>query len=318
MRFDRRNYSDQHRQPVKQDGPQTSSLGRKVKRMFFLFILIFLVLGAGITALWWSIPPRWLPIYDKNIILTTDNLDVQSNLIFILYYRQKTQEIQLQVISAEGEVSVPGGYGKYPLRSVLPLTRLEKKTDAEIQALYSYIFDTPIDHVWSTVDAEVFHLKDQRDLGNFFFLKQIKGQFTWKERLAWVWLFRHQPQQIPDSISLQAWQEKANTQKDKAAYRDCRVSIVNTTKTPGLAGRAERVLTQAGATVLRVTDQETSTSSSKIFYQPENKACETLLRYLPSIFPQVIPITADKDVFQRGRSELEIILGEDLARFLAN
>jgi hypothetical protein len=279
-------------------------------------LLIFFVLFAGILGLWVVSPVTWQADLEQHIVIVPKNIDVSSNVILFLHYRSSTQELSLTSLPAAEEVRVAGGYGRYPLKSVYPLLMLDKKKPSLVRATYSYALRVPVDQVWVSSDPKIFTAGSAAELSQDFLSGKIEAALSIKDRWKLSQIFRVQGKRSKSEYAtLLRWHEDKE-EHYAANFNDCRVGILNTTSVPGLGGRLEDMFKNTGAIVVRVSADTNPEKTSKVLIQPGNPACQALLTHLPAMLPATVQVQEDPQVFTRGRSELELVVGEDLAQFL--
>ena len=305
----------QHTLPYLQDIQKPTQ--RLPKRMFFAWLLLIItVICAGILVFWWFAPSTWDAQEDQHIVIVPKSIDVNTNQILILTYHGSNKEVRLRAIPADEEVRVVGGYGKYPLQSIYPLLVLEKKNDAVIQSTYTYALHTPIDQVWVTGQDKVFAAQTVAELGLAILSRQIEAPLSLKDRVELYRLFgAYNAEKKAEYATLDDWHSSLNGLYS-IDFKPCRVGIRNTQPISGLGRELERVFSHAGATVVRLSDDSSSTTTTKVLVQTGVPSCQVLLKHLRSIFPGELVVEESDQVFVRSRTELDVIIGQDLGKFL--
>jgi hypothetical protein len=306
----------QHTRPYLQDIQKSSPSNVPRKKFFGGLLLIISVICAGILVFWWFASSTWDSEEDQHIVIVPKNLDVNTKQILLLTYHGSSKDIQLRAIPADVEVRVVGGYGKYPLKSVYPLLVLDKKNRAVIQSTYTYGLQTPIDQVWVTAEDEVFAAQTVADLGKNILSRQIEASLSLKDRVELYQLFReHKAENKVEYATLDAWHSSLQGLYS-TDFKPCRVGIRNTQPIPGLGRELERVFSHAGATVVRLSDDSSNASTTKVLVQTGVPSCQVLLKHLRPILPGELTVEESNDVFARSRTELDVIIGQDLGKFL--
>jgi hypothetical protein len=286
------------------------------KRIFLFLTLIILGIFAGIVWYIWFVPAEWGRETSKNIVLVSSNMDESIDNILYLSISYKKNTLEAHSIPATETVRVPGGYGEYPLKSVLSLLALDKKKNAVVVPTYSYIVGVPIDEVWTVANKKIFESIEQpNEFAKAILWGKIGTGLGLKDRFQLYQFFRQQQPSVSQFSSLESWREK-QSQHLPDAWKNCRLTIVNTTPVIGLGGRVGRVLERGGAIVVRLTDQGNVQPKSQFIVQPGLIACQDLREHLQGLFPTEIEYREDQDILNRTRSEAELTLGEDLGKFL--
>jgi hypothetical protein len=270
--------------------------------------LIFFVIFASIAVYFWQLPTKWDQTKDQNIVIVNSKIDLSINEIFLLSYRGKDQHTTLYTIPALENVSVPGGYGQYPLISVRPLMALDKKSAQEVRAGYSQILKMPVDAVWESGDEKTFQSPE-------FSLRSVNTNFNLKDRFRFEKLINAKSLSTVESTTLDQWGERRLPYDSEV--KNCRVALINTTNVPGLGQNMAEILEKAGITVIRLTDASPKVEKSTIVFQENVPSCQTLLPHVQALFPSEIQPQESSTVFERSRSEMEIILGQDIGQFVA-
>jgi hypothetical protein len=289
---------------------------RKVPWLKFLGLLslIFFVLFAGITMFWWFSPSTWESDLEQHIVIVPKVIDVNTNHILFIKYDKVSNNISMNSIPALEEVELRGGYGTYPLKSLFPLLTLDRHEARTIRAAYSYALDTSIDQVWASSTDEVFAAKSLAELSAYIVSRDIHASLSLRDRIEVSQEMRKYPLERQEYATLDAWRSTASTRYN-TDFRTCRVGVTNASQTSGLAGNIERIVNRVGGIVIRI-DAQSSQEHTKIFVQPGQSACKELIRHLTVLSPEIIEVIEDDTVFSRVRSELEFVIGDDLAKYL--
>lgn len=290
---------------------------RKVSGLTFLGLLslIFFVLFAGITIFWWFSPSTWDGDLEQHIVIVPKVIELNTNHILFIKYDKLSNTISMNSIPALEEVELKGGYGTYPLKSLYPLLTLDKHDAQTIRAAYSYALDTSIDQVWASSTDEVFTAKSLAELSAYIVSRDIHASLSLKDRIEVSQEMRKYPLERQVYVTLDAWRNTASSRYN-ADFRTCRVGVTNASGTGGLAGSVERIVNRVGGIVIRIDAQSGQHERTKIFVQPDQAACQELVRHLTVLSPENIEVIEDDAVFSRVRSELEFVIGDDLAKYL--
>jgi hypothetical protein len=98
----------------------------------------------------------------------------------------------------------------------------------------------------------------------------------------------------------------------------CAVTVVNSTTVPKVGGAIATALEGTGFTVLRVTDDTTTqTSSSILMDKVAENACAGYFPMLQGLLPEKVAPSANEEIYQRYRAHIVMIVGNDLANEFA-
>lgn len=265
---------------------------------------------------WWFVPSSWESDYEQNIVIVPKIIDVDTNLILLVKYDKLSNNIRLEAIPALDEVEVRGGYGSYPLKSLYPLLALDKHDERTIRATYSYALQMTIDQVWVSKEDAVFAVKTPSGLSRHIVSRDITAPLSLKDRIEVSRELQKYSLMRKEYATLDAW-KNTSTARYNADFRPCRVGVTNASQVSGLARYVEEAVTRIGGIVIRVDAQASREEQTKILVQPGQAACQELTQHLKVLSPKEILVIEDEAVFSRVRSELEFVIGDDLAQYLS-
>ncbi len=278
--------------------------------------LIFFVLFAGIALWWWGSPSSWDVTQEQHIVIVPKVIDVNTNHILFIKIDIASNNISLTTIPALEEVELRGGYGRYPLKSVYPLLMLDTRDARTVRAAYSYALQTTIDQVWTSGEDQVFAAQSLAELGQHISSRKISAPLSLKDRIELSRTLRGYSEDRQEYATVQSWKSSSTT-RYSADFRSCRVGVTNASSKPGQAAIFEEIVTGIGGIVVRTAAQSTQEPLSRIYVQPEQPSCRALLFHLQALMPYEVEGVEDESVFSRVRSEIELVIGDDLAEYLA-
>lgn len=91
------------------------------------------------------------------------------------------------------------------------------------------------------------------------------------------------------------------------------VAVVNTTEISGFASRIGEVLSDTGFQVINTSSaDQIDLTQAKILISDQLLEDDQSIRYIQALFVDELPVIVDRDMTRRYRSDIVIILGEDL------
>lgn len=280
---------------------------------------LFVVISA-VLILYFFVLPSLLQnkIENKNILLVSSKLDVQSNYLYIAHISIKNEENALLVLDSQNEVELPHGYGKYPLQSVYQLLLLDKKDSHFIQSVYSELFGFVVDEVVALDIA--LKQPNESELASFFLKAALNNaqQFRLNSMLQALALHYQAKEiavsQLSDISDLESEYADLSTLQT-AEYQYCSVAVVNATGENGVASDTAEVFENTGALVIRIDDTVHSQEETQIFYADDPVDCTRVAEKMGGIFPQKpeMKSLSQLENAQQYRSKVVVIIGKQPA-----
>ncbi len=305
--------------PARRTPTKSSSwLGKLLK-----WPLKILALTLGLILIGWMIVrlvlPQFMPLTrNTNIVFVSLEKDLNINKIVIAQFRPETQTLDIIELQNDQPVSVIGGFGDYPLRSVYPLLDLEKKDGLFKRGAFSFVTGQVIDGVVALPTQQLPTTPNQIGAA----LQFLPGQRTESSLPEWQLLqLLFFTLKIPaDRVTFTA----TGNDQEWSAYRqrlavkypedDCSVAVVNTTTKGGLAREMSAIIEQTGYTVVRITDTATRAPRTTITYDPNQVECLAQAKRLGNLFPLAVDINSDANLSASYRAKVVISLGEDVSQ----
>lgn len=263
---------------------------------------------AGVAWLSWS---WWLHQFETaskpGVIAVVPTQPDSEQPLVVLYFPAETADPELLILEPSTQVELYGGYGQYPIRSVVPVARADQRSDAFIQAAVSMALGRVVDQLW-LVDGQTWPLTTISH--HQFSSEAAPTQIEWI-RWRW-WLNQNQLEAtpvsaLPVSSQVYAWQPEL--------LRQCPVALVNTTPVNGLGGQIGQLLENSGVFVIRVTDTSNAEPTTQLFLNPDSaEACELVVKILERGFGFELQSSFDQRRAAQFRAEAVVLLGEDLAQ----
>jgi hypothetical protein len=296
----------------------TSKPTQNSSGLFRLFIcVIFLLLIGGFLAFFAFFRRSWDGKTDRNIVFVPEVIDGFKGKIIFTHISPQNHTIDVALLNPELSLQVLGGYGEYPLRSLYPFLKLEKKSPAFIQAAYSFGLTKIVDEVATSKEMKVF--TDTKDL-QFLFKEllqlHVQSGLSVTDR---VWLYRFYLGLRPDQVkiyevnSFEEWEKVSGNIRFPAEAKDCAVSVINTTATSGVGSALGRVLEKSGYVVIRVSDVDKPQDKTMILTDDTVGSCQTVIQHLQRTLPYPAQVSINADVYQQYRSNIVILVGKDVA-----
>jgi hypothetical protein len=294
----------------------SSFLGSIFKKIMLIIIGILALAGVGY-GLFREILPSLLPLNDnKNIVIVSSNKDQLANEILVAHFRPNDSVITAVKIPAEQSVTVAGGFGEYPLRSVWQLLDMEKKDDAFIRSAFSFAVGEVIDGVVVTTEPVIPSSQPelQKVLRSALYHGSISG-LSRRDQISLMFFAEQLPSEKVKLKTLESWEAWTHYRSELSLQfpeADCPVAVVNTTQKSGLAAAVSEVVEQTGYTVVQVTDNPELEPHSRVAFASDSEMCGPKAALLSHLFPQKVPVQADAALTQTYRAKIILELGEDI------
>ena len=284
-------------------------------RLLFIGMVVFLLA-------YFVTPQKWVADQEHNVVIVPEESTGFSDQIWLVQWSPKQHRAVIAELPAEFSVEVLGGYGKFPVRSIWPLLKLEKKSDQFIRAGFSQGLGVVVDEVWTSKEPVVFQLaaKDpkpdrlMKNLLDHIVMGDIHTSISWRDRIhVWWWGHRLRPDQIVvEKVSdPEGWLQQRKKLAFEMRQSECSIALLNTTGTAGVASRLGKVLSDAGLVVVRISDEERVNRKTVIKRTPAAAICKEELAHLQSFFPETLEITEDPGLGNTARAQISVELGKE-------
>jgi|GEM_PF-2973001 len=274
--------------------------------------------GVGFVAFRFLLP-QLLPLdQNTNIVFVSSKNDLQKNEIVVAHFRSADHSLSLITLQNQELVSVIGGFGEYPLRSVYPLLALEEKGSVFARGAFSYVTGQLVDGVVAVPGAEL--PRTQTEVMKALSVYPGSGIESSMEQLQVLRLLLFAAKLPSDNLthtttsSLSEWESYRAKRAVKHPENECSVAVVNTTSKGGLAREMSAILEQTGYTVVRITDTATNEPQTIISYNPDDAVCELQAKRLADLFPLVITMQPNREMTSTYRAKIVISLGQDVSQ----
>lgn len=276
---------------------------------------------------------------------TNINLVFKSDQVSVLSFNPEQNSIQIVKIPEETYINVPGGYGNWPLRSVYGLGQSEKTPKGPmllIASLGSFLgmpFDGYLESntspeelikslknplnlpgVWSSYKSS---LSPMEFIRLTLALKGVRFDKVKTYDLGKLDLLTESTLPdgikvfIADNIKIDAFSQKFS--EDKIGEERISVAVFNGTKTPGLAQKAARLVTNLGGHAIISANADVDFKQARIVVNEEKSQVKDSYTYkrLTQVFGSDCSSTPKcgkipSEVLE-SRAQINIILGSDFA-----
>lgn len=284
-----------------------------IKRiLFFVFTLVSVLLVA-----YFFVFPSLINnnIESKNIVIVSDKLDVHSRYIYLAHISENNSKNTLVSFPAEEVVSVPGGYGEYPLQSVFQLLKIDKKADQFIKYTYSKLLGIAVDEI-VTVDDQLNEISEN-DFSRYFITRFFKDLTKAKLSKVYNSLYFHYKTK---EVSLLKADNLENFEKYQNEFetisgvlsQHCSVAVVNASGENGVARQTGNIIEKSGALVVRIDDVTELEEKTVIYYGSDPVDCKQLAQKISGIFkvkPEFVPIDQLENA-QQYRAKVVVVVGK--------
>lgn len=299
-----------------------------------VFVVVIVVIGqffSFLTRFTASKNYQWTGQSTINIVVRTDQL-------YALSYNPIDSQVTLLKIPDDTYMTVPGGFGRWPARSIYDLGQGEKvpRGPELLEQTIAFNFGIPIDGYLSFQSDQPLETTIQNLRKNPFLSLQFIRQGTTDlsrlelTRLVWGWWGVRQDKiktvdmgqsQVTESILMPDGSRALGLDQIKMDnlikeqfeditlnYEGLTIGIYNGTDHPGLADRVARIITNMGGRVVYTNTTKTPVTKSFVL-GGDNYTHTRLTQVFASDKPQPLDIDS-------SRADVIVVLGEDAnARF---
>lgn len=278
----------------------------------------------------WKGGELWGNINSSGIKAQRINIAVAGNQVALISV--DTVNNSVVVVKVPGNLHMFGvihGYGQYHIGSVYQVGELDKRGGAVLSGTLQEFLAIPIEGYYYT-------LREMTDIRNFFlswdFLRGRTTNFPLLRRLELVrnmWQLRFDKVRVIDlsktakplvladgsnALFLEPVEVdqilKGLLTESNLQDENFRVEVINTTTTAGLAGRAARLLTNLGLTVIHINGNAQALSQCKIRATKEALKSQTVWR-----IAQIYRCQKEEKP-EESRAAISLYLGTDYADWL--
>ncbi len=290
-------------------------------RKIFAILLIAFLLVIGLCLVFFLNAQPWS--FDQNIVIIPQTIDGPKEKIFLAHISPSSNKIEVSEFPQDFAVPVIGGYGKYPLRSIYPLLQIDTRGQQFLLSAYSFGLGVAVDQVWTSKQAALF---TQSLSFSQLTQKILAGQITTPLHLSQkIWFARFVLGLRPDQITVHTvddpnqWLQQQTHFQFPSQSKECSLSVVNTTSSPGLGTKVATVLEQSGYSVLRVTNSpDAQRDATLIMSADQQQTCKEVVAHIQDIFPIEVRTQTDPSALTQYRSQIVIFLGKDVISSLQN
>lgn len=267
-------------------------------------------------------------------IVSAAQADAQHNHVLLVSVNQQA-ETEFVWLNGTEKITIPGGYGEYELRSMVPLLTLESSPSGSLAVGLTHGLGAVITQVvvmpeWTGLpeNIETLSAAAQKRLLTRFFLtaalrelpsldraRQLAGLYVLMTRAAY--LSETDPAPVLSPQDLPKYTRDHPLVSERLAQA-CPLAIINTTDQSGLANSTSAILEQSGAQSVRVEHQDESRQTSVVMVSEEHLAeCDSILRLVQYVFPtqtHVETVNSDQ-LLSRYRAKVVLLLGTDVAEY---
>lgn len=292
------------RVPKKRSTKRTGSrIVQFFRLLFFVFLAILFLVLAGYYFVIPSIIGR--TFFEKNIVIVSDKLDVSSKHIYFAHISNVAGENDIYSLDAQQVVTVPNGYGEYPLQSVYQLLLIDKKDSQFIRSVFSHILGVPIDEV-VPISAVLDDVRES-EFPRLFLTKEFRN---WDMHYFTKHISLIDVGKIDDLVK---YSHDFTTVKGDV-FQHCSVAIVNATGQNGVARQIGDIIEKTGALVVRVDDTKVLQEKTHIYFSENQVDCGQLAHSISGVFSKE-PELASLDKLenaQQYRAQVVVIVGNNL------
>jgi hypothetical protein len=267
-------------------------------------IVILLLVGFGLLIIF---KPN---VSNSNILLIPDKKSGGEGQIILAEIYENPPSVNIIGLKTDLKEKIIGGYGEYPLQSVLGILEIDKKSRGFIQAAYSHFLKKGIDEV-HTYKAEAPFPQNKTDLLKLLLLD--KDTFVTGLQVKDISDENITYRQFD---SMEQWNEYLSGQLTRKIAEDCTVAVINSTDQPGLATDFSEILENSGVEVVRSTNNLWGEEQS-ILYSDQEETCLGVKKRVKSISPIELVENVDTEITAQYRAHVVLFIGKELATSFA-
>jgi hypothetical protein len=233
--------------------------------------------------------------------------------VLLVQLEPELKDSTVFILDGEEVVTLPGLYGEYRLSAIYPLLLIDAKDDRYFRGTLNRVFGVFLD---SEVLVDQTLVSDPKELS-----KQLKATF-WKQVFAgeeisldliktWYVLQYNNTVRNPESVKTVVDEIRAQTGGTFATRDECRVAILNSTTTSGLAGGLADIVEKNGGLVIRLGQYSDVLETSKLLYDPAVEECQEAIEQIKTLSPVSFEVEASVNVQGEFRAPLVAIIGKN-------
>lgn len=293
---------------------------REKKRILALSFLGLAIIFIALLAFMLAFFKRgWHDNADKNILLLPETVDGYTGKLLFAHISPSNREIEVVMINPELPVNVIGGYEEYPLRSIYPLWKLEKRDQTILPAIYSFALSKVVDQVWK---SDKYHFDanepDFKKITQNLLQFKITSPLTLADR---IWLYKFAHSLRPDEITVKTVETMDDWKKVSAdiEFADqsavCNFAVVNSIGVSGAGGTVGKMLESSGFSIVRITDENPALEKTTLILGENATKCQDQQDHTLNAMPLKIKIENDSAKANQYRANMVLILGEDMKSY---
>lgn len=298
------------RRPVRR-APSSSS-GESLFQTIVIWIVLAVLAGGLIWYLFiWAIVPKLIMNKDSRTVAVMPS--DAGGVVLVAQLEPETSDSKVFIIPGDEQVQLPGEYGEYRLNAVYPLLKIENKDDRYITGTMNRVLGVFLDQeisVTGTLNDESEVLKDQ--IKQAFWQEFSRDKSAALDLLRMWYLLKSNAEVTKLSSVKELVKQVRNINGGTFASRDeCRVAILNSTATPGLAGGLSDIVEKNGGIVIRLGQYTQEVENSQLLFDPSVPECQPALEQLKTLSPVPFEIKEDPAVQGTFRAPVVAIIGKN-------
>lgn len=273
------------------------------------------ILAGGGWLIWyiiiWGIIPKVLVTTESRtlaVIPTTAGGDV-----VVVQLEPEFRDSKIYQLNGEESVTLPGQYGEYRLSAIYPLLLIDEKDDRYFRGTLNRVFGVFFDEellIPGPLSSEPQQLSAQVKSA-FWQDLLVEHQLTLDYLRTW-YVLQYQNTTTPLESVKQLVDEIRSINGGTFATRDeCRVAILNSTSTSGLAGGLADIVERNGGIVIRLGQYPEALETSRLLYDPNVADCTEAINQIKTLSPIPFEVVENANVQGTFRAPLVAIIGKN-------
>lgn len=278
-------------------------------------LLWVILLGGGGWLAWyilvWGIVPKLLFQQESNTIAILPT--VAGGDVLVAQLEPELKKSKVYQLNGEEPVKLPGQYGEYRLSAIYQLLLIDSKDERYFRGTLNRVFGV-------FFDREVV-IPGSLATDSQYLSSQIKSAF-WNELVTnkklstdllktWYVLQYNNTLVKPDSVVSLVDEIRNHNGGTFAARDECRVAILNSTTTSGLAGGLSDIVEKNGGIVIRLGQYSNVLETSQLLYDPSLPECQEAIHQIETLSPVPFEVIADPSVQGEFRAPIVAIIGKN-------
>lgn len=302
---------------TRRPNPKTSKSYRrdeKSSKAQSILLWIVLLIGGGwlvwFILIWGMIPKLIVQPESRTVALVPSTAGGQ---VLIVQLEPDLKDSKVFQLNGDENVTLPGQYGEYRLSAIYPLLLIDEKDDRYFRGTMNRVFGVFLDEeliVPTVLSVDTKELSAQ--IQDAFWQDLLSNHHLTLDYLRTWYVLQYNNTIIPLESVRTVVDEIRSLNGGTFATRDeCRVAILNSTTTSGLAGGLADIVERNGGIVIRLGQYPNALEASRLLYDPSVAECTEAIEQIKTLSPVPFEVVEDSSVQGTFRAPLVAIIGKN-------